>query len=64
MDSGLHKSFSITDRQSLTFRLEAFNTLNHTQFSSPNTTLNNVNFGKILSAASPRLYQVALKYVF
>ena len=64
MDSGLHKTFSVTDRQKLTFRLEAFNTLNHTLLSNPNTTLNNVNFGKILGAASPRLYQVALKYVF
>jgi outer membrane receptor protein involved in Fe transport len=64
MDSGLHKTFSITERQKLTFRLEAFNTLNHTQLSNPTTALNNVNFGKITSAASPRLYQVALKYVF
>jgi hypothetical protein len=64
MDSGLHKNFQITDRQKVTFRLETFNTLNHTVFSNPNGTLNNPNFGRILSARSPRAYQIALKYVF
>jgi hypothetical protein len=63
-DSGLHKTFSITERQQLTFRLEAFNTLNHPVFSNPVATLNNPNFGKITGVGSPRLYQVALKYVF
>jgi hypothetical protein len=64
MDSGLYKNFQITERQKITFRLETFNTLNHTVFSSPNGTLNNANFGRILSARSPRAYQIALKYVF
>ena len=64
LDSGLHKTFSITERQKLTFRLEAFNTLNHTVFSNPVATVNNPNFGRITSASSPRLYQLALKYVF
>jgi hypothetical protein len=64
MDSGLHKNFQITERQKVTLRLETFNTLNHTVFSNPNGTLNNPNFGRILSARSPRAYQIALKYVF
>jgi hypothetical protein len=64
MDSGLHKSFPIAERQQLTLRIEAFNTLNHTVFSNPNGTLNNANFGQILSARAPRAYQIALKYVF
>ncbi|HWB95113.1 MAG TPA: TonB-dependent receptor [Bryobacteraceae bacterium] len=64
LDSGLHKTFNLTEKQHLTFRLEAFNTLNHTAFNNPNTTLNNPNFGIITGAASPRAYQLALKYVF
>lgn len=54
----------VREKQTVTFRLEAFNTMNHTVFSSPNGTVNNANFGKILSARAPRLFQVALKYVF
>ncbi len=64
LDSGLHKTFNITEKQHLIFRLEAFNTLNHTTFGNPNTTLNNTSFGLITSAGSPRAYQIALKYVF
>jgi hypothetical protein len=38
--------------------------IRHPVFSSPISALNNPNFGKITGAGSPRLYQVALKYVF
>jgi len=64
MDAGLHKTFAVSDRQKVTLRLESFNTLNHTVFSSPNGTVNNPNFGRILSARPPRAYQIALKYSF
>jgi len=65
MDSGLHKVFSISERQKLTFRLESFNTLNHPVFSNPVATFNNANFTMITTTSgSPRAYQVALKYAF
>jgi hypothetical protein len=64
MDAGLHKTFNLTERQKMTVRFESFNTLNHTVFNNPTATLNNVNFGRSLSARSPRAYQLALKYVF
>lgn len=64
MDVGLHKTFSFHEHHKMTVRLEAFNALNHTVLNNPNTTLNNVLFGTITSAGSPRLYQIALKYVF
>ena len=64
LDSGLHKTFDITERQHVTFRLEAFNTLNHTTFGNPTTTLNNPRFGLITSAGAARAFQLALKYAF
>ncbi|HJZ98576.1 MAG TPA: TonB-dependent receptor [Candidatus Solibacter sp.] len=64
MDAGLHKTFAITEHQRMTVRIESFNTLNHTVFNNPTAATNNVNFGRSLSARSPRAYQLALKYVF
>uniref|UniRef100_Q02CK8 TonB-dependent receptor, plug n=1 Tax=Solibacter usitatus (strain Ellin6076) TaxID=234267 RepID=Q02CK8_SOLUE len=64
MDAGLHKTFNLTERQKITVRLESFNALNHTVFNNPTAATNNVNFGRALSAHTPRAYQLALKYVF
>lgn len=64
MDSGLHKTFPLSEHGRLTVRLESFNTLNHTTLSNPNTTLNNIAFGAITGTGSQRLYQIALKYNF
>lgn len=64
MDAGLHKTFNIKEKQRVIFRLEAFNALNHLTFNNPNATLNNVNFGLFTAAASPRAFQLALKYMF
>jgi hypothetical protein len=63
-DTSLHKQFAIAERQRLTFRAEFFNALNHTVLGDPNNTLNNPNFGRILSASGGRNIQLALKYAF
>jgi hypothetical protein len=64
IDMGLTRSFQIRERQSVQFRWEAFNVPNLVNLNNPVTSLNSVNFGKILGSGDPRIMQVALKYVF
>jgi hypothetical protein len=66
-DTALHKSVQLSESRSLEFRLEAFNVFNHAQFYGPaavNGNISSANFGQIVSAASPRLVQIALKFSF
>lgn len=62
----LFKDFLLTrlrEGARIQFRFEAFNALNHPQFSGPNTQVNSGNFGVITSTAnSPREVQLALKF--
>ena len=64
INMGLTRKFQIRERQSIEFRAESFNLPNHVNPNNPVTTLNNQNFGKILSAGDPRIMQLALKYLF
>ncbi len=64
-DLSLFKSFSIKDRATVTFRAEAFNAFNTTQFGPAASVVGNSTFGVISStAADPRDVQLALKLVF
>ena len=67
-DMALQKSLRFAEAKSLDFRLESFNTFNHTQFYGPAAVDGQVedtqNFGKIVSAAAPRLVQLAAKFSF
>lgn len=63
-DMAIFRSFPVFHDQSLTFRAEAFNLLNHTQFSDPVQATNSAAFGKIQAASDPRIMQLALKYMF
>ena len=60
----LFKDFNFKETNAIEFRAEAFNVFNHTNPGSPNTTLGNSNFGKITSAADPRILELALRYKF
>ncbi len=60
------KTFPIPFKgQSLNFRVEAFNVLNHPQFSPPGTDQSSSTFGQLTSTSiDNRDLQVALKYIF
>jgi hypothetical protein len=67
-DLTLQKNVRLGDAKSLEFRAEAFNALNHTQFYGPvsvdGQVEDSINFGRIVSAASPRLIQLVGKFNF
>ena len=64
LDFALHKTFNIREKQTLTFRAEAFNALNHPIFNLPNSRVSSPTFGQITSAGDGRNVQLALKYAF
>ena len=60
-DFALFKSTLIRERFNLQFRTEFFNLFNRVQFSAPNATVGNTNFGVVSSQANtPRLVQFEL----
>ncbi|MGA7695699.1 MAG: carboxypeptidase regulatory-like domain-containing protein [Candidatus Sulfotelmatobacter sp.] len=66
-DMALLKSVPLTESKSLQFRFEGFNVFNHAQFYGPASVNGNVNsssFGEVVTAAPPRLMQVAVKFIF
>jgi hypothetical protein len=71
-DTALFKNFPIKGKVLAQFRLETYNTFNHTQFSGINTAArfdasgNQVNstFGQVSSTANPRYLQLAFRLSF
>ena len=64
-DFALHKNTPVTERQSIEFRAEFFNFLNHTQFLQPDGNITDgSDFGRIKRARAPRQLQFALKWHF
>ena len=43
----LFKAFQFTERARFEFRVETFNTFNHTQWQNPNTSFGSTQFGQI-----------------
>jgi hypothetical protein len=66
-DMTLAKQINLNEGKSIQFRLEAFNVFNHAQFYGPAAVDGNISsstFGQVVSAAAPRLVQVATKVNF
>ncbi len=67
-DMTLTKLLRVTESKSFEFRVEAFNMFNHAQFYGAGSVDGEVNndphFGEVVSAAAPRLVQLAAKFIF
>ena len=62
LDLAFHKNWKLRERRSLELRVEAFNVFNHAQFygaAAVNGNITSSSFGQVVSAATPRLVQVA-----
>jgi outer membrane receptor protein involved in Fe transport len=65
LDLALDKNTRISEKVTVQFRFESFNTLNHPWFGLPNTTIGSVAAGIIADAQNtPRTLQFALKLLF
>jgi hypothetical protein len=66
-DLALLRNFKVTESKTFQFRLETFNTFNHTQFFGPAAVqgdFTSPTFGYVINAAAPRQVQAALKFLF
>jgi hypothetical protein len=66
-DVQLSKTVALGESRFLDLRVEAFNVFNHAQFygaAAVDGEVNDPNFGRVVSAAAPRLLQLAAKFRF
>jgi len=65
LDFSLFREFPISESRRFEFRAEAFNVFNHPTWGTPNSVLNQNNFGVVHSTQSTeRQLQLALKFYF
>lgn len=64
LDLSVFKTWKFAESRHLQLRLEAFNVTNHPNFGVPVNDLVSPNFGRILEAGPPRVFQAALKVWF
>jgi hypothetical protein len=63
-DMSVFKNFHFNEKAYAQFRLETFNTFNHTNWSSIGATLGSSTFDQITAARDPRLVQLGLKIYY
>lgn len=64
VDLSLFKNIAVWERLQGRLRLEAFNTLNHTNFSTISTTTSATNYGQVTGTGAARVLQIAAKLTF
>jgi len=64
LDLSVFKNWNLSEQVRLQLRIEAFNVTNHANFGIPVNDLVSPNFGRILEAGSPRVFQAGLKILF
>jgi outer membrane receptor protein involved in Fe transport len=64
VDIALAKSWQLTEKNTISFRAEAFNIENRANFSNPDSNINSPTFGRITAADTPRQLQFSLRYLF
>jgi hypothetical protein len=64
VDVSLTKNFRVMERFTLRFRMEADNSLNHTNLNAPSGNLTSNAFGKVTSAQIPRQMRASLMLRF
>ena len=63
LDAALSRNFSLGERKVLQFRVDLFNSLNHTNFTSLQAGITNGSFGR-LTAAAARVGQLSARIRF
>jgi len=64
LDMELSRRFVLSEKWSVTFEAQAFNSLNRTNFDLPQLYVDQPSFGQIFSAKDPRQIQLALRLGF
>lgn len=64
IDMSLFKNIPLWEQHTFQLRGEFFNVPNRTNLGGPNANFSSSLFGRITSAGSPRVIQLALKYIF
>jgi hypothetical protein len=63
-DMAFYKDVPLSEHHKVQFRAELFNILNHTNFSTVQTSLGTNNFGRVTGARDPRIAEGVLRYEF
>lgn len=64
IDMSIFKNIPLWEKHTFQLRGEFFNVPNRTNLGGPNANFSATTFGRITSAGSPRVIQIALKYIF